>query len=53
MTSLSAFRQRPGSAIASLFTGRWEAALFAVAMLAAMFAYRIVSSRQVAPLRAH
>lgn len=35
----------PGPAIAALVTGRWEAALFAAAMLAGMFAYRIVSPR--------
>lgn len=43
----------PGPAIASLVTGRWEAVLFAAAMLAGMFAYRIATSRQKAPLRAH
>jgi uncharacterized membrane protein YedE/YeeE len=42
----------PGPAIGSLVTGRWEAVLFAAAMLAGMFAYRIASSRQTAPLRA-
>ncbi|MDQ0561567.1 putative membrane protein YedE/YeeE [Rhizobium mesoamericanum] len=41
----------PGPAIASLVTGRWEAVLFAAAMVAGMFAYRIVQSRQDAPLR--
>jgi uncharacterized membrane protein YedE/YeeE len=43
----------PGPAIASLVTGRFETALFAAAMLAGMFAYRIVSSRHSQPLRAH
>ncbi|MGZ9722058.1 YeeE/YedE family protein [Rhizobium miluonense] len=41
----------PGPAIASLVTGRWEAVLFAAAMLVGMFAYRTVSSRQNVPLR--
>ena len=39
----------PGPAIASLVTGRWEAALFAAAMLVGMFAYRFVSSRNLSP----
>ncbi|MQB13152.1 DUF6691 family protein (plasmid) [Neorhizobium sp. DAR64861/K0K2] len=43
----------PGPALAALVTARWEAVLFAVAMLLGMFAYRIVSSRHNAPLRAH
>lgn len=43
----------PGPAIAFLITGRWEAALFAAAMLAGMFVHRIVSSRHQEPLRAH
>lgn len=30
----------PGPAIASLVTGRWEAVLFAMAMVAGMFAYK-------------
>lgn len=41
----------PGPAIASLVTLRWEAGLFAVAMLAGMFTYRIVPSGQSASLR--
>jgi uncharacterized membrane protein YedE/YeeE len=41
----------PGPAIASLVTGRWETALFAVAMLAGMFAYRIVQSGQSTQLQ--
>ncbi|ENN88567.1 protein of unknown function DUF395 YeeE/YedE [Rhizobium freirei PRF 81] len=43
----------PGPAVASLVTGRWQPVLFAAAMLAGMFSYRIMSSRQNAPLRAH
>ncbi|WP_431323074.1 DUF6691 family protein [Rhizobium sp. YTU87027] len=43
----------PGPAIASLVTGRWEAVLFAVAMIAGMFVYRIAKSWQTAPLRLH
>ncbi|WP_337267491.1 YeeE/YedE family protein [Oryzifoliimicrobium ureilyticus] len=43
----------PGPAIASLVTGRWQVVLFAAAMLAGMFAYRIVTSRQTPPLHAH
>jgi uncharacterized membrane protein YedE/YeeE len=35
----------PGPAIAALTTGRWEAALFAVAMLAGMGAYRFTLGR--------
>lgn len=41
----------PGPAIASLVTGRWETVLFAMAMIAGMFAYRIAQSRVSAPLR--
>lgn len=39
----------PGPAIGSLVTGRWEAALFAAAMLAGMFAHRIVMLPRKAP----
>ncbi|MFS8115124.1 YeeE/YedE family protein [Rhizobium jaguaris] len=42
----------PGPAIASLVTGRWEAILFAAAMLVGMFAYRVATSQRNAPLRA-
>jgi uncharacterized membrane protein YedE/YeeE len=41
----------PGPAIASLVTGRWEAALFVTAMLAGMFVHRMVSSRQTVAAR--
>ncbi|CCM75298.1 YeeE/YedE family protein [Rhizobium mesoamericanum] len=41
----------PGPSIASLVTGRSEAVLFAAAMVAGMFAYQIIQSRQNAPLR--
>ncbi|MFB2553471.1 DUF6691 family protein [Ensifer soli] len=43
----------PGPAIASLVTGRWEAAVFAAAMLAGMFAYRMATSPRNAPRPAH
>jgi uncharacterized membrane protein YedE/YeeE len=43
----------PGPAIASLVIGRWETVLFAVAMIAGMFAYRITQPGQSAPLRLH
>ena len=38
----------PGPAVAALVTGRWQALLFVVAMLAGMFAYRTISSRRAA-----
>lgn len=41
----------PGPAIASLVTGRWEAALFVAAMLAGMFVHRMVSSRPTVAAR--
>ncbi|AYG63616.1 YeeE/YedE family protein [Rhizobium jaguaris] len=42
----------PGPAVASLVTGRWEAILFAAAMLVGMFAHRVATSRRNAPLQA-
>ena len=41
----------PGPAIAALTTGRWEAALFVVAMLAGMILYRLTVGRPAAVIR--